>query len=75
MLYDTRLHLFIGKLKTGWSGPFTVQTIFSHRAVKISDPKNDQVFKVNRQRLEPFLATEFESDADKVMGLYDPFYN
>jgi len=43
--------------------------------VKIFDLKNNQVFKINGQRLKPFLATELESDMDKVMGLYDPFYN
>ena len=47
LLYNSRLHLIAGKLKTRWSGPFTVQTVFSHGAVKISDPKNGQVFKVN----------------------------
>ena len=65
----------MGKLKTRWSGPFIVQTVFSYGTVKISDPKNDQVFKVNGQRLKPFLATNLESDIDKVMGLYNPFYN
>ena len=57
------------------ASPFTVQTVFSHGVVKISDPKNRQVFKVNRQRLKSFLATDRESDVNKVMGLYDPFYD
>jgi len=47
LLYNSRLHLFVGKLKTQWSGPFMVQTVFPHGTVKISDPMNDQVFKVN----------------------------
>ena len=43
-----------------------VQIVFSHDAVEISDLKNGQVFKVNGQRLKPFLATDFESDVNKV---------
>ena len=42
-----------------------MQTIFLHGAVESFDPKNDQVFKVNRQRLKLFLATDLESDMDK----------
>ena len=75
MLYDTRLHLFVGKLKTRWSGPFRVQNVFPRGAVKVSDPNSSQVLKVNRQKLKPFLAIDLESDVDRVMGLYDPFYN
>ena len=75
MLYNSRLHLFTGKLKTHWSGPFIMHSVFPHGAVKISDPKNGQVFKINGQRLKPFLATELESDVDKVIGLYDLFYS
>jgi len=47
LLYNSMLHLFASKLKTQWSGPFTVQTVFPHGTVKISDPKNNQIFKVN----------------------------
>ena len=75
LLYNSRLHLFAGKLKTRWLGPFTIQTVFSHGAVKISDLKNDKIFKVNGQRLKPFLVIDLESNVDKVMGLYDPFHS
>ena len=40
LLYNSRLHLFPGKLKTRWSGPNVVQKVFSHGAIEILDPKN-----------------------------------
>ncbi|KAL5559991.1 hypothetical protein UlMin_036202 [Ulmus minor] len=62
LLYNSRLHLFPGKLHSRWSGPFLVRTIFPHGAVEIENPKNSDVFKVNGQRLKPFL----ESRAPEV---------
>ncbi|XP_074377496.1 uncharacterized protein LOC141719018 [Apium graveolens] len=41
-----------GKLKSRWSGPFIVKTVFSHGAVEIFDKHPYQAFKVNGQRLK-----------------------
>ena len=72
LLYDSRLHLFPKKLKSRWTGPFVVRTVFSHGAIEISDPKSGNEFKVNGQRLKPFL--ELVPDADTAMDLFDPHY-
>jgi len=74
LLYNSRLHIFVGKLKRCWSGLFTVHTISPHSAVIIVDPKSGEDMKVNRQRLKLFLTTEPESQDDNVMGLFDPSY-
>ncbi|KAH9681669.1 hypothetical protein KPL71_027055 [Citrus sinensis] len=55
LLYNSRLHLFPGKLRSRWSGPFIVRTVFPYGAIKIENPKNGDLFKVNGQRLKPFL--------------------
>ena len=47
LLYNSRLHIFAGKLKTRWSRPFFVRTVLPHSAVIIVDPKNNMEFKVN----------------------------
>ena len=47
ILYNSRLHIFAGKLKTRCSGPFIVRIIFPHGAVVIFDPKSNKKFKVN----------------------------
>ena len=33
LLYNSRLHILAGTLKTRWSGPFIMRTIFPHGAV------------------------------------------
>jgi len=73
LLYNSQLHIFAGKLKTRWSRPFNVCTVFPH-AVVIFDPKSGEKFKVNEQRLKSFLTTKLESQAENMLGLFDPSY-
>ena len=35
LLYHSRLHLFQGKLRSHWIGPFVVTNVFPHGAVEI----------------------------------------
>ena len=74
LLYNSRLYIFAGKLKTHWSEPFIVRTIFPHGVVVIFDPKSNKEFKVNRQKLKPFLTAEPESQAELVLSLFAPSY-
>ena len=74
LLYNSRLHLFPGKLKTRWSGPYIVQKVFSHGAFEIFDSNNGNKFTVNGQSLKPFLTTEFVSQEVHELGLCDPVY-
>ncbi|XP_026419392.1 uncharacterized protein LOC113315313 [Papaver somniferum] len=39
LLYNTRLHLFPGKLRSRWSGPFLVHIVFHYGAVEIENPE------------------------------------
>ena len=55
LLYSSRLHIFLGKLLSRWTGPFVVKTIHPYGAVEIENPKNGKIIKVNCQRLKPFL--------------------
>ena len=38
LLYDSRLHLFPGKLRSRWVGPYEVVRVFSHGVVEIRGP-------------------------------------
>ena len=40
LLYNSHLHLFPGKLKSKWSGPFIVKNVYPHGAVEIENLKN-----------------------------------
>ncbi|XP_074276925.1 uncharacterized protein LOC141600582 [Silene latifolia] len=54
LLFNSRFKLFAGKLKSKWSGPFTVVRVFPHGVVEVYD--GDQSFKVNGQRLKHYIA-------------------
>ena len=55
LLYNSRLHMFQGKLRSRWTGPFVVKVVYPYGAVEIENPENGKSFKVNGQRLKPFL--------------------
>ena len=71
LLFNSRLHLFPGKLRSRWSGPFIVHTVFPHGAIEIKDPKNGVTFKVNGQRLKPYLEYQPRGE-DTEINLSDP---
>ena len=41
LLYNSRLKLFLGKLRSRWDGPYVVLELFDGRSVLISDAKTD----------------------------------
>ena len=48
LLFNSRLRLFPGKLKSRWSGPYFITRVFPHGAVELRNAKNE-LFKVNGQ--------------------------
>ena len=54
-LYNSRLSIFQGKLRSHWDGPYLVKVAYPNGAVKITNPENGQTFKVNGQRLKSFI--------------------
>ena len=54
LLYDSRLHLFPGKLKPRWVGPFIIKSISEYGALKIENQESGQCLKVNGHRLKPY---------------------
>ena len=61
LLFNSRLKLFPGKLKSRWSGPFTVTMVFSHGGAEVTHPKKG-TFTVTTQRLKPYFGGEFCAD-------------
>ncbi|XP_012854372.1 PREDICTED: uncharacterized protein LOC105973875 [Erythranthe guttata] len=66
LLYNSRLKLFPGKLKSRWSGPFTILDVFPHGAVEVLDPETEKSFKVNGQRLKHYHGGEFNRQVTSV---------
>ncbi|XP_075489466.1 uncharacterized protein LOC142528309 [Primulina tabacum] len=57
LLFNSRLKLFPGKLKSRWSGPFLVETVYPHGAIELKC-SDGRTFKVNGQRVKPYYGTE-----------------
>ena len=72
LLYNSRLHVHPGKLKTRWSGPFIVTKVSSHGAIEIQNPEDLSTFKVNGHRLKPYF--ELEVKVLEKIYLDDPVY-
>ena len=69
LLYDSKLHLFLGKLKSRWTWPFTIHRAYLNGSVDLLNSKDNRVFKVNRQRLKPYAV---QHTADEEIPLLDP---
>ena len=54
LLYNSRLGLFLGKLKSRWSGPFTIISVTPFEAVTLKG-KSGTKFKVNCQKLKHYM--------------------
>ena len=54
LLYNSRLKLFLGKLKSRWSGPYTAVAVTLFGVVTLKTNSIDE-FKVNGQRLKHYL--------------------
>nr|KYP32003.1 Retrovirus-related Pol polyprotein from transposon 17.6 [Cajanus cajan] len=55
LLYNSRLELMGGKLRSKWIGPFVVTNVYPYGTVEIKSESTDKSFKVNGHRLKPFL--------------------
>ena len=61
LLFNSQLKLFPGKLKSRWSGPFTVIKVFPHKGAEVTHLEKG-TFKVNSQRLKPYFGGKFHAN-------------
>ncbi|XP_073313540.1 uncharacterized protein [Primulina huaijiensis] len=59
LLYNSRLRLFSGKLKSRWSGPFVISKVYPSGAVELQVGK-DGTFTINAQRLKHYMGGTVE---------------
>ena len=70
LLYDSNLHLFRGKLKSWWTGPFMVQQAHPNGLVDLLNLNDNRVIKVNGQRVKPYVVQQ--SAVKEEILLLDP---
>nr|GEV09010.1 reverse transcriptase domain-containing protein [Tanacetum cinerariifolium] len=61
LLFNFRLNIFPGKLKTCWSGPFTITHAFPYSTVELSQTDRPN-FKVNGHRLKHYFGEDIPKD-------------
>ncbi|GKF42075.1 hypothetical protein Tco_0125417 [Tanacetum coccineum] len=54
LLFNSRLKIFLGKLKSCWSRPFTIAHVFSYGTFELSQNSRPN-FKVNGHRLKHYF--------------------
>nr|GEX45046.1 DNA-directed DNA polymerase [Tanacetum cinerariifolium] len=57
LLFNSRLKIFSGKLKTRWSGPFTITHVFPYGTIELSQTDGPN-FKVNGHRLKHYFGED-----------------
>nr|GEW79341.1 reverse transcriptase domain-containing protein [Tanacetum cinerariifolium] len=61
LLFNSRLKIFFGKLKTRWSGPFTITRVFPYGTIELSQP-NGPNFKLNGHRVKHYFGGDIPSN-------------
>nr|GEZ79731.1 reverse transcriptase domain-containing protein [Tanacetum cinerariifolium] len=57
LLFNSRLNIFSGKLKSRWSGPFTIAKVFPYGTVELSQD-NGPNFRVNGHRIKYYFGRD-----------------
>ncbi|XP_057545958.1 uncharacterized protein LOC130824952 [Amaranthus tricolor] len=57
LLFNSRLKLFLGKVKSRWTSPFKITRVFPYGSVELSNAKGE-TFKVNGQHVKHYRAGE-----------------
>ena len=70
LLFNSKLRLFPGKLKSCWSGPFTVVQVLDRGVVELENDEGRK-FKANGQQLKHYWSGEIDR-ASVSLPLSDP---
>ncbi|XP_070013317.1 uncharacterized protein [Nicotiana sylvestris] len=71
LLFNSRLKLFPGKLKSKWSGPFKVVNVSLFGAMELESEDGIRTFKLNGQRVKHYLGTDGEKHLVEQLALKD----
>ncbi|CAN6547333.1 unnamed protein product [Malus baccata var. baccata] len=66
LLFNSRLRLVPGKLRSKWIGPFIITNVSSYGAIQIQSLKTGHEFQVNGHRLKPYYENFVEQTVDDI---------
>nr|GEZ84634.1 reverse transcriptase domain-containing protein [Tanacetum cinerariifolium] len=61
LLFNSRIKIFFGKLKTRWSSPFTITHVFPYDTIELSQPDGPN-FKMNGHRVKHYFGGDIPSN-------------
>ena len=61
LIFNSKLKLFPGKLRSRWSGPVTVSSVTPYGSIWVQT-ENGQEFKVNGHRLKHYLGKQVSKE-------------
>ncbi|RVW62977.1 hypothetical protein CK203_062380 [Vitis vinifera] len=70
LLYDSSLHIFLGKLKSRWIGHFTIHQVHLNVVVELLNSNGIDTFRVNGHRLKSFIEP-FKPEKEEI-NLLEP---
>nr|GFA40169.1 reverse transcriptase domain-containing protein [Tanacetum cinerariifolium] len=69
LLFNSRLKIFTGKLKTRWYGPFTITCVFPYGTIELSQPDGLN-FKVNGHRVKHYFGGNIHSNVTRDLHTF-----
>ncbi|XP_016164864.1 uncharacterized protein LOC107607414 [Arachis ipaensis] len=64
LLYNSRLRLMPGKLRSRWEGPYRVEKAEPYGVYHLRHPSSSNIFKVNRHRLKLYHGEKIKSNKE-----------
>ncbi|XP_015940189.1 uncharacterized protein LOC107465736 [Arachis duranensis] len=73
LLYNSRMRLMPGKLRSRWDGPYRVETMDPYGVFHLSHPSSSELIKVNGHRLKLFHGKKMAKNQElEIFLLKDP---
>nr|GEU65905.1 reverse transcriptase domain-containing protein [Tanacetum cinerariifolium] len=69
LLFNSRLKIFFGNLKSHWSGPFTIVQVFPYGTVELSQSSGPN-FKVNGHRLKHYFGGDIPTEVVQYLQAF-----
>ncbi|XP_038887111.1 uncharacterized protein LOC120077295 [Benincasa hispida] len=66
LIFNSRLRLFSGKLKSRWSEPFIIKEVFPYGVVELTNEDGTNAFKVNGQRVKMYRGGDFQREKTSI---------
>ncbi|XP_057747276.1 uncharacterized protein LOC130966481 [Arachis stenosperma] len=73
LLYNSRMRLMPGKLRSRWDGPYRVERVEPYGVFHLSHPSSSELMKVNGHRLKLFHGKKMARNQElEIFLLEDP---